>query len=104
MPLDLEEEVYMEQPPGSIAKGESELVCCLKSLYGLKQSPRAWLGRFSEIVIEFGLTRCGVDHFVFYRQTKAGKILLIVYMDDIVITGDDSEGIRELKSYLKTKF
>ena len=45
---DLAEEVYIEQPPGFVAQGESGLVCRLRrSLYGLKQSPRAWFGRFS---------------------------------------------------------
>ena len=45
---DLAEEVYMEQPPGIVAQGESGLVCRLRSsLYSIKQSPRAWFGRFS---------------------------------------------------------
>ena len=48
---DLVEEVYMEQPPEFVAQGESELVCRLRcSLYGLKQSPRAWFGRFISMV------------------------------------------------------
>ena len=48
---DLTKEVYMEQPPGFVPQGESGLVCRLRrSLYGLKQSPRAWFGRFSSIV------------------------------------------------------
>ena len=48
---DLAEEVYMEQPPGFVAQGESGLVCRLRrSLYGLKQSLRAWFGRFSSVV------------------------------------------------------
>ena len=52
---DLAEEVYMEQPPGFVAQGESSLVCRLRrSPYGLKQSPRAWFGRFSSVVQEFG--------------------------------------------------
>ncbi|RVX08580.1 Retrovirus-related Pol polyprotein from transposon RE2 [Vitis vinifera] len=52
---DLAEEVYMEQPPGFVAQGESGLVCRLRrSLYGLKQSPRAWFGCFSSVVQEFG--------------------------------------------------
>ncbi|XP_071927547.1 uncharacterized mitochondrial protein AtMg00810-like isoform X1 [Coffea arabica] len=96
----------MEQPPGFVVQGEnSRLVCQLKkSLYGLKQSPRAWFGRFSSVVMEFGLTRCGVDHSVFYRHSNAGKILLVVYVDDIVITGDDVVGIQKLKSNLQANF
>ena len=54
---DLVEEVYMEQPPGFVAQGESSLVCRLRrSLYGLKQSPQAWFGCFSSVVHEFGMT------------------------------------------------
>ena len=53
---DLAEEVYMEQPLGFVAQGESGLVCKLRrSLYGLKQSPRAWFSRFSLVVQEFGM-------------------------------------------------
>ena len=55
---DLAKEVYMEQPLGFVAQGESSLVCRLRrSLYGLKQSPRAWFSRFSSIVQEFGSKR-----------------------------------------------
>ena len=103
---DLTGKVYMEQPPGFVAQGESsQLVCKLKkSLYGLKQSPRAWFGRFSLVVTEFGLHRCGVDHSVFYKLAKHGKIWLLVYVDDIIITGDDIQGIKELKIFLQKKF
>ena len=55
---DLAEEVYMEQPFGFVAQGESVLVCKLRcSFYDLKQSPRAWFGRFSYVVQEFDMTR-----------------------------------------------
>ncbi|KAL3749975.1 hypothetical protein ACJRO7_011017 [Eucalyptus globulus] len=95
----------MEQPPGFVAQGESGLVCQLKkSLYGLKQSPRAWFGRFSEVVLSFGLSRCENDHSVFYKQSRGGKLFLIVYVDDIIITGDDLVGITELKTYLQQQF
>ena len=56
----------MEQPPGFVAQGESGLVCKLRrSLYGLKQSPRAWFSRFSSVVQEFGMIRSTTDHSVF---------------------------------------
>ncbi|TYK23239.1 Cysteine-rich RLK (RECEPTOR-like protein kinase) 8 [Cucumis melo var. makuwa] len=54
---DLQEEVYMEQPLGFIAQGESDKVCRLrKSLYGLKQGPHAWFGKFSHALIRFGIS------------------------------------------------
>ena len=55
---DLVKEAYMEQSFGFVAQGEFGLVCRLHcSLYGLKQSIRAWFGRFSSVVQEFGMTR-----------------------------------------------
>ncbi|RVW29987.1 Retrovirus-related Pol polyprotein from transposon TNT 1-94 [Vitis vinifera] len=90
---DLAEEVYMEQPPGFVAQGESGLVCRLRrSLYGLKQSPRTWFSRFSSVVQEFGMLRSTADHSVFYHHNSLGQcIYLVVYVDDIVITGSDQD-------------
>ena len=102
---DLKEEVYMEQPPGFVAQGESGIVCRLhKAIYNLKQSPRAWFGKFSEVVLKFGLRRCHSDHSVFSYTFDRGKILLIVYVDDIIITGDDKQSIDDLKRYLQNSF
>jgi hypothetical protein len=102
---DLHEEVYMEQPPGFVAQGESGKICKLrKSLYGLKQSPRAWFGRFNAVVTEFGLRRSSYDHSVFFTSSSSGCILLVVYVDDIVITGSDKSGIKKLKDFLASRF
>ena len=89
---ELEEEVYMEQPPGFVAKGESSsLICRLcRLLYGLKQSPRAWFVKFNTVLQQFGMTRSGADHSVFYRHSAQSRcIYLVVYVDDIVITSND---------------
>ena len=81
----------MEQPPWFVAQREIVKVCRLwKSLYGLKQSPRAWFGKFSQAVEKFGLQKSKSDHSVFYRNSNSGIILLVVYVDDIVITESDS--------------
>ncbi|WVZ18219.1 hypothetical protein V8G54_005541 [Vigna mungo] len=103
---DLEEEVYMEQPPGFVAQGESGMVCKLhRSLYGLQQSPRAWFGKFSSIVQKFGLKCSEADHSVFYRHSSLGKcVYLIVYVDYIVITGNDVVGVSQLKDFLCRHF
>ena len=102
---NLQDEVYMEQPPGFVAQGEIWKVCRLrKSLYGLKQSPHAWFGKFSQAVKKFGSQKSKSDHFVFYRNSSSGIILLVVYVNDIVITGSDSTRISSLKSFLHNQF
>ena len=102
---DLAKEVYLEQSPGFVAQGESGLVCRLRrSLYGLKQSPRTWFGRFSFVVQEFGMLCSTADYSVFYHHNTSGEcIYLIVYVDDI-ITGNDQDGIQKLKQHLFTHF
>ena len=102
---NLQDEVYMEQPLGFVGQGEIRKVCRLrKSLYGLKQSPRAWFSKFSHAVEKFGLQKSKSDHSVFYWNSSSGIILLVVYVDDIVITGSDSTGISSLKSFLHGQF
>ncbi|XP_019054245.1 PREDICTED: uncharacterized protein LOC109115066 [Nelumbo nucifera] len=60
--------------------------------------------RFSGVVKNFGMKQCQVDHSVFSRDSKYGKILLIVYVDDIVITSSDNNGIDRLKNFLQNHF
>ncbi|RVW87252.1 Retrovirus-related Pol polyprotein from transposon RE1 [Vitis vinifera] len=97
--------VYLEQPPGFVAQGEYGKVCRLKkALYGLKQSPRAWFGKFSKEIQAFGMNKSEKDHSVFYKKSAAGIILLVVYVDDIVITGNDHAGISDLKTFMHSKF
>ena len=96
----------MEQPPGFVAQRESGLACRLRcSLYCLKQSPRAWFGRFSYVVQEFGMLHSTADHLVFYHHNSLGQcIYIVVYVDDIVITSSDQDGIQKLKQHLFTHF
>ena len=96
----------MKQPTGFVAQGESGLVCKLRrSLYDLKQSPRAWFSRFSSVVQEFAMIQSTVDHSVFYHHPSVRQcIYLIVYVNDIVITGNDQDGIQKLKQSLFDHF
>ena len=80
-------------------------VCHLKkSIYGLKQSSYAWFDKFSKAIISHGMTRSQVDHFVFFKKTRTGIVILVVYVDDIVITGNDKKGISILINHLSLSF
>uniref|UniRef100_A0A6N2KJR5 Reverse transcriptase Ty1/copia-type domain-containing protein n=1 Tax=Salix viminalis TaxID=40686 RepID=A0A6N2KJR5_SALVM len=103
---DLEEEVYMDLPPGAKGKSPSiNKVCKLKkALYGLKQSPRAWFGRFTSTMKEFGYKQSNSDHTLFIKHREGKTTALIVYVDDMVLTGDDIEEREALQRFLASKF
>ncbi|RVW24113.1 Retrovirus-related Pol polyprotein from transposon TNT 1-94 [Vitis vinifera] len=100
---DLSEEVYMQPPPGLSV--ESNKVCHLRrALYGLKQAPRAWFAKFNSTIFRLGYTASPHDFALFLRRTDKGTILLLLYVDDMIITGDDLSGIQELKDFLSQQF
>lgn len=103
---ELEEEVFMELPPGFEGKYEYGKVCRLrKSIYGLKQSSRTWFKRFGEVVKRHGYKQSQADDSMFYKHSKSGKkSILIVYVDDIVLTGDDHTELQNIKSQLAKDF
>jgi hypothetical protein len=102
---DLEEEIYMKIPSGFANNQTMGKVRKLKeSLYGLKQSPHAWFDRFRQAMCDMGYSQCNGDHTVFYRHNGSCITILVVYVDDIVITGDDVEGIGSLKERLGRDF
>nr|XP_016490484.1 PREDICTED: uncharacterized protein LOC107810237 [Nicotiana tabacum] len=102
---DLEEKVNMKIAPTFDTEQSQEKVCRLKkTLYGLKQSPRAWFDRFCKVMISFGYQQSNVDHTLFIRHQSGKVTLLIVYVDDIVMAGDDKEEIVRLKKLLASEF
>jgi len=103
---DLEKEVYMDLPSGYSPNTQGNMVCKLnKALYGLKQSPRAWFGRFTQVMLNLGYRSSQGDHTLFIHHSAAGGVtVLIVYVDDIVVTGNDEEGRRKLRDYLIHEF
>jgi hypothetical protein len=94
---NLEEKVYMDLPPGYIASTETNVVCKLqRALYGLKQSPRGWFGRFSMAMRKYGFKQSNADHTLFIKHNVGKVTMLIVYVDDMIITSDDEEEISRL--------
>jgi len=102
---DLYEEVYMHILPGFETNQTNGKVLRLhQSLYGLKQSPRAWFDRFRQSMLKRGYIQSNADHTLFFKQAAGKVAILIVYVDDIVITGDDIVEIVDLKKYLAQEF
>ncbi|GMP66002.1 hypothetical protein CsSME_00026546 [Camellia sinensis var. sinensis] len=95
----LTEEVYM-RPPLYLPHFSGQ-VCRLRcTLYGLKQSPCAWYDRFQTAVTELGFHSSAL----FLRHTLAGFVALLLYVDDMIITGSDSFAIFEIKQHLFRTF
>ena len=96
---DLTEEVYVEQPLGYEKKGEEGKVYKLKkALYGLKQAPRAWNSKLDRSLVSLGFKRCPLEHAVYTKNSKGSNLLVGVYVDDLIITGDSVQEIERFKS------
>jgi len=101
----LQEEVYMAQPPGFAHSVMSSHVCRLhKSLYGLKQAPRASYNRLSEFLLSIRFQASKVDTYLFILSLNGAMIYLLVYVDDILLTGSNSALLHKLITLLQTEF
>ncbi|KAL6461003.1 hypothetical protein MHYP_G00309690 [Metynnis hypsauchen] len=98
-PIDYE--IYMDQPEGFQVKSEDgvQFVCKLnKSIYGLKQSGRNWNMMLHEFV------QSQADHCIYTKLSDKGKVILLVWVDDIVVAASNEMCLREVKEKLKSKF
>jgi hypothetical protein len=101
---ELKEEIYMEQPPGYV-QNDSSLVCHLKkSLYGLKQAPQAWYAKMDSFLIDTGFSRCHYNPNLYTKKVGSHLIILVLYVDDLILTSSDSKLLNHVKTSLKKKF
>ena len=99
------EEVYMDPPPGIPKYSNIPLVCKLKkALYGLKQSPRAWFGRFTKSMKFIGYTQNNSDHTLFLKHNQGKVTELIIYVDDMIVIGNDLDEILRLQRHFASEF
>ena len=81
------------------------MVCKLKkSLYGLKQSPRMWYQKFDTYILGLGFVRSKVDRCVYSKKAGDQFINIVLYVDDMLLIGNNKDVIKELKSHLSSKF
>ncbi|GJT42439.1 retrotransposon protein, putative, ty1-copia subclass [Tanacetum coccineum] len=97
----LSEEVYMEQPKGFVNPKYPNRVCKLKrSIYGLKQALRQWNKRFDDEIKKFGFTQNRDEPCVYLKASGRNVTFLILYVDDILIMGNNIPMLQDVKSYL----
>ncbi|WRX30654.1 Reverse transcriptase [Theobroma cacao] len=103
---ELDEEVYMDLPPSFEEAIGNKKICRLKkSLYGLKLLPRAWFDHFAKSTKRYGYQQGQTDHTLFFKHSQDGKkTILIVYVDDIILTEDDTKKMERLKKTLRSEF
>jgi hypothetical protein len=102
----LSETVLMYQPPGFTTPGEQADWLCLlrRALYGLRQSPRAWYGRIDTYLRKLGLTRNPADHNLYHLQEGGLILILVLYVDDLMISGNHTSKIHWLIQQLEGEF
>ena len=101
----LQEHVFMTQPLGFVDPNHPSHVCHLhKSLYGLKQAPCAWFERFMSHLLTLGFIASVADASLFILHRSSITVYLLLYVDDIIITGNDSSTITTIISQLFTVF
>jgi hypothetical protein len=100
---DLLKEVYI-QPPPSYPDSHNQVCRLRRALYGLKQAPRAWFAKFSSVVAQQGFIPSSYDSALFIRHTSTGITLILLYVDDMIIIGDDIVGISDLQKFLSQHF
>ncbi|GKC83867.1 ribonuclease H-like domain-containing protein [Tanacetum coccineum] len=97
-------DVYMLSPPGYYDKNEIRVCKLKRSLYGLKQAPKQWNNRFFEALVENDFKQSGHDHSLYTKESGGSFVALLVYVDDIVLTGNNINEINKVKTFLKSKF
>ena len=102
---ELEEEIYIEQPDGFVVPGKEKKVCRLvKSLYGLKQSPKQWHAKFDQTMLSNGFKINECDKCVYIKNVPNHIVIVCLYVDDMLIMSNDIANINATKRMLNSKF
>jgi Reverse transcriptase (RNA-dependent DNA polymerase) len=95
----------MAQPPGFIDPQQPTHVCHLhKAIYGLRQSPRAWYQKLNDTLVQLGFVPSSADPSLFQYRKGANLVFLLVYVDDIILTGNNSSLLQQFTEFLDRQF
>ncbi|GJY83826.1 retrotransposon protein, putative, ty1-copia subclass [Tanacetum coccineum] len=97
----IDEDIYMEQPEGYVDPNYPNGVCKLqRAIYGLKQASRQWNKQFDEEIKKFGFIQNRDEPCVYRKASGSDIVFLILYVDDILIMGNNIPRLKEVKDYL----
>lgn len=98
----LNKEVYMRVPQGYLTEPHNlNLVCKLnKSIYELKQASQTWFTKLQDVIAQLGFKQCKSDYSVFVQQSKDTTTVILAYVNDLLIAGDNLNTITSLKEQL----
>jgi hypothetical protein len=101
----LVEDVYMTQPKGFVGTKNARKICKLrKSIYGLKQASRSWNIRFDEVIKEFGFIKNPEEPCIYKKISGSAIVFMILYVDDILLIGNNIPMLEDVKSSLRKSF
>ena len=100
---ELDEKIFMDQPISFVVKGQERKVCKFnRSLYRLKQSSRQWYKRFHQKAISNGFLMIEEDRYVYVKRSEGNFIILSLYVDEILLAGNNKEFIKTIKEWLSS--
>ncbi|CAH9129521.1 unnamed protein product [Cuscuta epithymum] len=101
---DLSEDVYMRIPQGFMKDGDTRVCKLQKSLYGLRQASRNWYHKFTQALTQIGFRQSKADHSLFIFSQGPINTFALIYVDDVILAGNDSSHISTVKGYLDATF
>lgn len=102
---ELNDEIYMEQPEMFVKHGHEEKVCkLLKPLYGLKQSGREWYKKLDNYITKTGGKRTSADPCVYVFGKNEERVIVIIYVDDLILASKELDRLEYIKSKMKSTF
>ncbi|CAH9133273.1 unnamed protein product [Cuscuta epithymum] len=101
---DLSEDVYMRVPQGFSKNGDTRVCKLQKSLYGLRQASRNWYHKFTQSLLKVGFRQSHADHSLFIFRRGLVQTFALIYVDDVILAGNDVSHINDTKRHLDENF
>ena len=101
---ELDEEVYMQMPLGFASPILGKVCRLQKSLYGLRQAPRCWFAKLAAALTSYRFKQSYYDYSFFTYEAQHIQLNVLVYVDDLIIFGNDGTVVQQFKDYLSRCF